>query len=517
MTRRIDIELTSDRGDGSWTWRAAGAKLPKGSLDASLLYDGASVGDVVRADADFALDGVYIDAVLPPKGRSGRPEAQRLEFAPSSFEGGVTTTWKERKGGDRDGRSKGRSRDGGRERGGRDGERGADRPNREGGRGADRPNRDGGREGGRYGERPNRGERSERSPRSGERNDRGPRRDDRPERPKPKRLRPGRAHRSAWIESLPVEQRIVAEQLSRGGIQAVRAEIDAQNEKAKADGTSPIDGSALLTLAEGMMPRLRDAEWRDRAEAALADVNEIDLRDLRSVVAAESARDNDGRALAERLRTALNERVERAQAEWVEEVTSTLAEGRVVRALRVSSRSPKAGAQLPPDVLKRLIDATNSSIDANTTQQRLATVLDAVSRSVVRPHFVLETIPAEPTEELLEAVKKVASQLPEIAARFGVSASRRPRKPKPAGDKPIPPKPAAAEANAPLQAPAAEAELAADVVTEAPAETVADSVAEETVAEETVAEEAVAEEAVAEETVAEETVAETSSGEPTDD
>ena len=46
MSRRIEVELTSQRDDGTWTWRAAGAKQPKGSLDGTLLYDGASVGDV---------------------------------------------------------------------------------------------------------------------------------------------------------------------------------------------------------------------------------------------------------------------------------------------------------------------------------------------------------------------------------------------------------------------------------------------------------------------------------------
>ena len=30
MSRRLEIELTSTREDGTWTWRAAGAKVPKG-------------------------------------------------------------------------------------------------------------------------------------------------------------------------------------------------------------------------------------------------------------------------------------------------------------------------------------------------------------------------------------------------------------------------------------------------------------------------------------------------------
>ena len=66
MSRRIEVELTSTREDGTWTWRAAGAKQPKGELDGGLLYRDAKVGDVVRADADFLIDGIVVTAVLPP-------------------------------------------------------------------------------------------------------------------------------------------------------------------------------------------------------------------------------------------------------------------------------------------------------------------------------------------------------------------------------------------------------------------------------------------------------------------
>ena len=92
MSRRIEVELTSQRDDGTWTWRAAGAKQPKGTLDGGLLYTGAAIGDVCRAEADFEIDGIFVTAVLPPKGRSGRPEDERIEIkgAEQKFEA-VTT------------------------------------------------------------------------------------------------------------------------------------------------------------------------------------------------------------------------------------------------------------------------------------------------------------------------------------------------------------------------------------------------------------------------------------------
>ena len=53
MSRRIEVELTSERPDGSWTWRAAGAREPKGELDGTLLPAGSKVGDVLKAEAEF--------------------------------------------------------------------------------------------------------------------------------------------------------------------------------------------------------------------------------------------------------------------------------------------------------------------------------------------------------------------------------------------------------------------------------------------------------------------------------
>src|SRR6516225_8193817 len=91
MPRKIDIELTSARADGTWTWRAAGARQPKGTLDGSLLPSGASVGDVLRAEAEIELEGTVIMAVATPPGK--RPDPDRLELLGDTrpFEG-VTTS-----------------------------------------------------------------------------------------------------------------------------------------------------------------------------------------------------------------------------------------------------------------------------------------------------------------------------------------------------------------------------------------------------------------------------------------
>ena len=73
MSRRIDIELTSSREDGSWTWRAAGAREPRGTLEGGLLPGPAKVGDVLRVEIEGYLDALSITAVLPPRARGPSP------------------------------------------------------------------------------------------------------------------------------------------------------------------------------------------------------------------------------------------------------------------------------------------------------------------------------------------------------------------------------------------------------------------------------------------------------------
>ena len=88
---------------------------------------------------------------------------------------------------------------------------------------------------------------------------------------------------------------------------------------------------------------------------ALADVDEIDLRDLRSVVGADdAARDEESRAIAAQLREALTTRVEKEHSAWLDEIGTALDESRIIRALRLSTRPPKAGAGSPLPLATRL-------------------------------------------------------------------------------------------------------------------------------------------------------------------
>ena len=246
------------------------------------------------------------------------------------------------------------------------------------GRGRDGDNRGRGR-GGRDGERRGGGDRRNERPRR--------QRQKPPARPKAPRLRPARTHRQAALKALPTIQQPLAEEVLKGGVPGVRQAIDRMNDKATAEGMPKIKREPLVALAEKLAPTLKAAEWRDRAEAAVAGIETVDLRDIRSVVVAAdgAARDEETRALADQLREGLTNRVDAEHNAWRDELAQTIAEGRTVRALRLSSRPPKAGAPLPIDMAERLAAAASESLTSEVTSDRYATVIDAVAFSPSEP------------------------------------------------------------------------------------------------------------------------------------
>jgi hypothetical protein len=405
MSRRIEIELTSIRPDGSFTWRAAGAKEPRGVVDATVVGD-ASVGDVLRVDAEFDLDGINVLSVV--QGRAKVDRSERIEILPSAQPFEAVTQQRAKR--DRPARGDGR-----------DGRDGRDRRER-------RP-----RPEGESGERQRREPRERRAPDEGrERSSERQRRQrpaftpppELPARPKPKRLKPGRAHRNEVLAELPEAQRAVAERVLQGGVPAVRQAVKEQNERLAAEGKDLIPADNLLQMAEQLLPRLRVAEWLDRADAAIGVIDDLDLRDLRSVVSASEdpvvARDETARALAERLRSALVEKQEREYELWLGDIDAALGVGRVVRALKLSSQPPKAGVPFPGELAMRLAEAAAASLTPEDSAERWVAVLEAVAFSPVRGQVEPKGFPESPSEPVLATARRLAALLPAIADRFGV-------------------------------------------------------------------------------------------------
>lgn len=387
MSRRIEIQLTSRTGDDQWTWRAAGAREPRGLVPASLVPAGTEAGAVVKADVEFSLDGIEVLSISAPVVAAPRPaKGEVIEILGSGRqEAGVSWTLAPKaKRGRRDGEG---SDDGRRDRksgrpGGKDDRRQGAPRGREGRTGATRPG--GGRDG-----------RPQGPPQSTE-------------------------HRNALLAALEPAQLPIAEQLLRGGIPAVRQAIDTQSREARAAGQPPVAGDTILTIAEQLLPLTTLAAWKDRAAGALSAGKETRLRDLRAVVTASRSvsLDEEGRHTAKTLREALDGRVKALGDEWVGRMTTALDDGRLVDALRTSARPPEPSTRCPSDVATRLVETASAALTPETDPREWMAILDAVCDSPVRRNVKPVGIPPENDTEA--AARNAAGLVPALAKILGL-------------------------------------------------------------------------------------------------
>lgn len=172
MSRRIEIELTSNKGDGTWTWRAAGAREPRGLISAEMIPKGAGISSVFTAEVQSDMDGIVVLAVI---------ESEDTRTAPETIE--VLGTGKRSAGVNFKGGGRGRRQSRGESFG-------------SGGFGGD------GFGQGQSGRKQQGGRRKGRSQGTGQ--------------DRPARLRPARTHRKKWLASVPPEHAALAEQIASG-------------------------------------------------------------------------------------------------------------------------------------------------------------------------------------------------------------------------------------------------------------------------------------------------------------
>lgn len=427
MSRRIDIELTSRTDDG-FTWRAAGAKQPRGVVAASLVPDGTGAGATVRAEIESGIEGVEVVAVLaaPQKADNGAPNRIEVLGAPRrgpdvsvSYASGGRRRRPDGEGADRrrerPGRHEGTGRRPGAPRADGEGGRG-ERPVREGAaRREERPERPAraGAERGGAPRRPAAGA-STGGPRAAAPDDRG-----RPGARRERKAPVSTEHRNAMLGALGPQELPVAEQLLRGGIPAVRQAL-AEQRASRGPTAGPANDEAVLAIAEQLLPRVSLASWKDRAAAAQALGKELRLRELRAVVTASRTvtLDEEARATAKALREQLDQRVEALRADWQHRMTKALDEHRVADAVRVSARPPEPSTRVPAEVAVRLADAAGEAMTAASEPEAWLAILDAVVESPVRRTVKPRGIPEAP--EAKEAARRAAGSVPELAKLLGL-------------------------------------------------------------------------------------------------
>jgi hypothetical protein len=237
---------------------------------------------------------------------------------------------------------------------------------------------------------------------------------------------------------------------------------------------------SVLQMAENLLPRLRVADWLDRAEAARKDLPELDLRDLRSVVAAANdpviERAENCRELVAELRAGLTARADQEYQNWLQDIDAALGVGRIVRALKLAGQPPKAGAIFPDELGRRLAEATSLSLVADALPDRWIAVLEAVAFAPIRAQVTVTSKPETITPDLAKTVERLGALLPQIAASLGIAVASTNHAPKPLRAvrppaKKLPPKPP----TAPKAAPAA-TEAAAEAVAEIAVEAIVEAV-----------------------------------------
>jgi len=397
MSRRIDIELTSQTGDGSWTWRAAGARQPKGTVDGALVPAGQKVGAVLRADVDVGLEGIEILSLTATKpARSPEKTEGRIEVKGTPKRAPDVSVILAPGSGKRprdDGERRER-RGGGRRNAAPDGEVGPRQERDDRARSGSGPRRPGGRRPGDGEGRAARGERPV-TPTS-------------------------TVHRNAMLATLRPEQIPVAEQLLRGGLHAVRQAIEAQNTAAKAARKPSVAGDALIAMADELLPAVRLADWKDRASVAQSAGKDYRLRELRAVVTASRTvnLDDEARAMAKALQESLDQRTTALREEWLARITNALNDGRVLQAVEASIRPPEPGTRCPAELAVRLAAAAGEAMTDALAPEEWMRLLDAVVASPVRRTVKPAGIPDD--EVARQAARHAAGAVPALAKLLGL-------------------------------------------------------------------------------------------------
>jgi hypothetical protein len=182
-------------------------------------------------------------------------------------------------------------------------------------------------------------------------------------------------------------------------------------------------------MADELLPRVRTADWLDRAAAALTMADDLTIRDLRAVVtqADQGARDDASREMGQKLREELTRRIESERTTWASDIGSAIDDGKLVRGLRLAGRVPDPAAKLDPEVTARLVAATNEALSPQTRPDVWAAMIEAAADAPFRRDIVPAGLPENPGEALLTTAANASNRIPALLKLLGLTMPPPPR------------------------------------------------------------------------------------------
>lgn len=398
MANHIEIEITSKRSDGSFTWRAKGAKEPKGVVDPVIVGVDTVVGEVFKAEFESWLDGVQIVSAIKSSKKIGSSNDIEI-LGPRQFKAGVTATLIAKK-------QQNKARKPRNDKDDMTRDRSPKRENRA--NNVLGNNRDKARDKDHDGYR-------ERSKDKRTTN-----------RHKPEPIAVGTFYKDKLMHSLEIQERPIADYLFDGGLPAVREAIANQQKEAKEKNLPPIIETPLLAIAERLMPQIRDALWRDRADAILK-LDRVTLKDLRSLIVSAHPRDEEERKIVADLKDRLSKKISDVATSWQGQVKSSTEAGKLKEALELSTKSPDHSVSLNSEIAELLASKVSAALNKDLNPTEWIELVEAASQAPIRKLIKPASVPEDATGEVEKTSKKLAGLIPQLAPIIGLKIPPPPR------------------------------------------------------------------------------------------
>jgi hypothetical protein len=381
MANKLEIELTSVRPDGFFTWRAKGAKNPKGIVSAQM-FNSAKVGDTFKVEVEYLLDGVQITSVLSERERNPLGNDLELFLGKSS--------------------EKAQSKKIAFKRPAKPQKKAYKKPGKAG------PKQD------LQAKRVNRQRPPQKVSKDQPDNDRVFYK-----REPTKQSHFGR-HVKDLYDSLDLARQAILQRLLRGGLAGVRLAIEKQNRQAREKGEPELLEEPVLKIAEELLPQLKRAQFLDQAKEIMESKSK-DLKKISRVINSAVILEESDKEVLTALREYFEHVLKDAEEAYLREINELLDVNKTEEALIKSSNPPYRTLKFPVALSEKLAQACLTQLNQLLDNpDKWLNFLQKVSLSPVKRLVRPQQVPVfqDPSQQKMAVA--LSSQIPNLVKLLGL-------------------------------------------------------------------------------------------------